>query len=167
VNTPLDYCSQTFPGNARSANIFRTYVNVSFFIAEYAQIFEHLGSGYVTVDEQFDERFHPRIARFEFRRRSRSNSEFPKPSQGRRCYQFRQQMHQRRYCQDLHVSHSATPLYECSTKSNLLLYSFRILTTAEYCLETTQQLEGKLKEKVQPQLADKVDLGSEQDIFGR
>nr|SVE77481.1 EOG090X02G1 [Daphnia lumholtzi]SVE78111.1 EOG090X02G1 [Daphnia lumholtzi] len=41
-----------------------------------------------------------------------------------------------------------------------------ILTTAEYCLETTQQLEGKLKEKVQPALADKVDLGSEQDLFG-
>nr|CAG4649978.1 EOG090X024P [Sida crystallina] len=41
-----------------------------------------------------------------------------------------------------------------------------ILTTAEYCLETTQQLESKLKEKVQPSLADKVDLGSEQDLFG-
>lgn len=41
-----------------------------------------------------------------------------------------------------------------------------ILTTAEYCLETTQQLEGKLKEKIQPTLADKVDLGSEQDYFG-
>nr|SVE75633.1 EOG090X02G1 [Daphnia hispanica] len=41
-----------------------------------------------------------------------------------------------------------------------------ILTTAEYCLETTQQLEGKLKEKVQPALADKVDLGPEQDLFG-
>nr|CAG4650778.1 EOG090X024P [Simocephalus serrulatus]SVE94101.1 EOG090X024P [Simocephalus serrulatus] len=41
-----------------------------------------------------------------------------------------------------------------------------ILTTAEYCLETTQQLEGKLKEKVKPTLADKIDLGSEQDLFG-
>jgi hypothetical protein len=50
---------------------------------------------------------------------------------------------------------------------NIHSYPFRILTTAEYCLETTQQLEGKLKEKVQPALTDKVDLGSEQDLFGR
>ena len=47
------------------------------------------------------------------------------------------------------------------------IFLFRILTTAEYCLETTQQLEGKLKEKVKPGLADKIDLGSEQDLFGR
>lgn len=40
-----------------------------------------------------------------------------------------------------------------------------ILTTAEYCLETTQQLEEKLKEKVNPQLADKINLSQEQDIF--
>ena len=42
-----------------------------------------------------------------------------------------------------------------------------VLTTAEYCLETTQQLEAKLKEKVRPQLADKIDLGAEQDLFGQ
>lgn len=42
---------------------------------------------------------------------------------------------------------------------------FSILTTAEYCLETTQQLEEKLKEKVDPELADKVNLSQEQDIF--
>jgi predicted nucleotidyltransferase len=40
-----------------------------------------------------------------------------------------------------------------------------ILTTAEYCLETTQQLEEKLKEKVDPHLADKINLSQEQDIF--
>ncbi|KAG8300721.1 Vacuolar protein sorting-associated protein 53 [Homalodisca vitripennis] len=40
-----------------------------------------------------------------------------------------------------------------------------ILTTAEYCLETTQQLEEKLKEKVEPSLADKINLSQEQDIF--
>ncbi|KAK3913798.1 Vacuolar protein sorting-associated protein 53-like protein [Frankliniella fusca] len=40
-----------------------------------------------------------------------------------------------------------------------------ILTTAEYCLETTQQLEEKLKEKVDPELADKINLSQEQDIF--
>lgn len=53
--------------------------------------------------------------------------------------------------------------------SNLFLIyciTLSILTTAEYCLETTQQLEGKLKEKIQSNLVDKVDLGPEQDLFG-
>lgn len=40
-----------------------------------------------------------------------------------------------------------------------------ILTTAEYCLETTQQLCDKLKEKIDPALADQVDLSKEQDNF--
>ncbi|XP_021916800.1 vacuolar protein sorting-associated protein 53 homolog [Zootermopsis nevadensis] len=40
-----------------------------------------------------------------------------------------------------------------------------ILTTAEYCLETTQQLEEKLKEKVDAHLADRINLSQEQDIF--
>ncbi|XP_049767266.1 vacuolar protein sorting-associated protein 53 homolog [Schistocerca cancellata] len=40
-----------------------------------------------------------------------------------------------------------------------------ILTTAEYCLETTQQLEEKLKEKVDPGLAEKINLSQEQDVF--
>ncbi|XP_065335075.1 vacuolar protein sorting-associated protein 53 homolog [Cloeon dipterum] len=40
-----------------------------------------------------------------------------------------------------------------------------ILTTAEYCLETTQQLEEKLKEKVAPQLVIQIKFSSEQDIF--
>ncbi|KAJ9589592.1 hypothetical protein L9F63_017177, partial [Diploptera punctata] len=40
-----------------------------------------------------------------------------------------------------------------------------ILTTGEYCLETTQQLEEKLKEKVNPELADKINLSQEQDMF--
>ncbi|XP_077509398.1 vacuolar protein sorting 53 isoform X2 [Amblyomma americanum] len=40
-----------------------------------------------------------------------------------------------------------------------------ILSTAEYCLETTQQLEGKLKEKIEPSLAPKIDLSAEQDMF--
>ena len=42
-----------------------------------------------------------------------------------------------------------------------------ILCTAEYCLETTQQLEDKLKEKVDSDLIDKIDLHSEQDLFHR
>lgn len=40
-----------------------------------------------------------------------------------------------------------------------------ILCTAEYCLETTQQLEEKLKEKVDRELVEKIDLHVEQDCF--
>lgn len=40
-----------------------------------------------------------------------------------------------------------------------------ILCTAEYCMETTQQLEDKLKEKVDKELVEKIDLRAEQDIF--
>lgn len=40
-----------------------------------------------------------------------------------------------------------------------------ILTTAEYCLETTRQLEEKLKEKVDTVLVDQINLSHEQDIF--
>lgn len=40
-----------------------------------------------------------------------------------------------------------------------------ILTTAEYCLETTHQLSEKLKEKIDPGLADQIDLTQEQDNF--
>ncbi|CAG9770820.1 unnamed protein product [Ceutorhynchus assimilis] len=40
-----------------------------------------------------------------------------------------------------------------------------ILTTAEYCLETTQQLQDKLKEKIELHLAEQIDLSKEQDQF--
>lgn len=40
-----------------------------------------------------------------------------------------------------------------------------VLSTAEYCQETTQQLEGKLKEKIEPGLASQIDLSAEQDMF--
>jgi len=40
-----------------------------------------------------------------------------------------------------------------------------ILCTAEYCMETTQQLEDKLKEKVDKELVEKIDLRAEQDVF--
>ena len=40
-----------------------------------------------------------------------------------------------------------------------------ILCTAEYCMETTQQLEEKLREKVDPALSPNIDLSSEQDMF--
>ncbi|XP_055922397.1 vacuolar protein sorting-associated protein 53 homolog [Eupeodes corollae] len=42
-----------------------------------------------------------------------------------------------------------------------------ILTTAEYCLETVQQLEDKLKDKVTPAYANKIDMSEEKDIFHR
>lgn len=41
-----------------------------------------------------------------------------------------------------------------------------ILTTSEYCLETVQQLEDKLKEKIDPQFAE-FELGEEKDVFHR
>ncbi|KAK3774031.1 hypothetical protein RRG08_030113 [Elysia crispata] len=40
-----------------------------------------------------------------------------------------------------------------------------LLCTAEYCMETTQQLEEKLREKVDAQLRLAVDLSAEQDMF--
>ncbi|KAL6259695.1 hypothetical protein P5V15_009610 [Pogonomyrmex californicus] len=40
-----------------------------------------------------------------------------------------------------------------------------ILTTAEYCLETTKQLEEKLREKTDKCFSNKINLGQEQDIF--
>lgn len=42
-----------------------------------------------------------------------------------------------------------------------------ILTTAEYCLETTQQLEEKLREKTNSHFSEKINLSHEQDIFHR
>lgn len=42
-----------------------------------------------------------------------------------------------------------------------------VLLTANYCLETTQQLEKKLQEKVDPSLADKINMGAEMDLFHR
>eukprot|EP00052_Salpingoeca_macrocollata_P024764 m.223021 g.223021 ORF g.223021 m.223021 type:complete len:878 (+) comp22314_c4_seq5:1676-4309(+) len=40
-----------------------------------------------------------------------------------------------------------------------------ILNTAEYCLETTRQLQDKLQEKVEADRANDVDLNDEQDLF--
>lgn len=42
-----------------------------------------------------------------------------------------------------------------------------ILTTSEYCLETVQQLEDKLKEKIDPSFTESIDLGDEKDLFHR
>lgn len=40
-----------------------------------------------------------------------------------------------------------------------------VILTADYCLETTQQLEKKLKERIDPSLSDRIDLKPELDIF--
>ena len=40
-----------------------------------------------------------------------------------------------------------------------------ILSTADYCLETTEQLEGKLREKVDPPLAGSIDLNEDKAAF--
>ncbi|XP_017480020.1 PREDICTED: vacuolar protein sorting-associated protein 53 homolog isoform X1 [Rhagoletis zephyria] len=42
-----------------------------------------------------------------------------------------------------------------------------VLTTAEYCLETVQQLEDKLKEKVSAAFVNKIDMSEEKDVFHR
>lgn len=42
-----------------------------------------------------------------------------------------------------------------------------ILTTSEYCLETVEQLEAKLKEKCDEAYTDKIDFSDEKDIFHR
>lgn len=42
-----------------------------------------------------------------------------------------------------------------------------VLTTSEYCLETVQQLEDKLKEKVAAAYTNKIDMSEEKDVFHR
>lgn len=43
----------------------------------------------------------------------------------------------------------------------------KILTTSEYCLETVQQLEEKLKEKIDSTYAHNIDMAEEKDVFHR
>lgn len=42
-----------------------------------------------------------------------------------------------------------------------------VLLTANYCLETVQQLEKKLQDKVEPSLAEQINMSAEQDMFHR
>lgn len=42
-----------------------------------------------------------------------------------------------------------------------------IMCTAEYCMETSLQLEEKLKEKTDPSLSSQISLSAEQDLFHR
>ena len=48
-----------------------------------------------------------------------------------------------------------------------LLTSCSVLCTADYCLETTQQLESKLKDKIDQSLSEKVSFESETESFHR
>ena len=56
---------------------------------------------------------------------------------------------------------------ELSLSSDDLLTSCSVLCTADYCLDTTQQLEAKLREKIDAPLSDKIDFTSEQEGFHR
>ena len=40
-----------------------------------------------------------------------------------------------------------------------------IVVTSEYIIETTQQLEGKLKEKVDPDFSGRISFGGEQNVY--
>jgi len=40
-----------------------------------------------------------------------------------------------------------------------------VLNTAEYCHNTTEQLELKIREKIDPMLADKVDFNDSKESF--
>jgi len=40
-----------------------------------------------------------------------------------------------------------------------------LLCTADYCLETSQQLGAKLREKIDTALSDKIDLSQEEESF--
>ena len=40
-----------------------------------------------------------------------------------------------------------------------------VMCTSEYCMETSQQLEEKLKEKTDQKLSSQISLSAEQDIF--
>jgi len=42
-----------------------------------------------------------------------------------------------------------------------------VLCTADYCLDTTGQLESKLREKIDHGLSDKVEFASEVEAFHR
>jgi hypothetical protein len=56
--------------------------------------------------------------------------------------------------------------YGGSTFSNQdIITVCSVILTANYCLETTQQLEKKLKEKVDAQFRNDISLANEQDIF--
>ena len=48
-----------------------------------------------------------------------------------------------------------------------LLVACSLLRTADYCLETTQQLDTKLKEKIDQNLKERIDFSQEEEGFRR
>lgn len=54
---------------------------------------------------------------------------------------------------------------DASLSREELLTTCSLLCTADYCLETTQQLEAKLKEKIDKNLKDKIDFSQEEECF--
>lgn len=48
-----------------------------------------------------------------------------------------------------------------------LLASCSVLCTADYCLDTIQQLESKLREKIDQGLLEKISFSSEAEVFHR
>ncbi|MBW0469863.1 hypothetical protein O181_009578 [Austropuccinia psidii MF-1] len=50
-------------------------------------------------------------------------------------------------------------------RTSVLLCACAVLNTADYCAETSQQLQNKLQEKIHPELKVKVTLENEQDLF--
>lgn len=46
-----------------------------------------------------------------------------------------------------------------------ILQAFSVLNTADYCAETTSQLEERLKQKIHPEFADRVSLENERELF--
>ncbi|CAB4054024.1 VPS53 [Lepeophtheirus salmonis] len=54
-------------------------------------------------------------------------------------------------------------LLRLTSDDKVLVCTF--LITSEYCLETTQQLEGKLKDIVDKEFVNKINLGQEIDVF--
>lgn len=47
-----------------------------------------------------------------------------------------------------------------------VLQACSVLNTADYCAETTVQLEERLKQKIHPDYVDRVSLESEKELFG-
>ena len=56
---------------------------------------------------------------------------------------------------------------ELSLNREDLLVACSLLCTADYCLETTQQLEAKLKEKIDSTFKEKIDFSQEEEHFRR
>lgn len=54
---------------------------------------------------------------------------------------------------------------EGRTNQQELLQAATVLNTAQYCMETTQQLESRLRDRIHPDFKDRVSLESETELF--